>query len=61
MSRPAVSAIALEHRVDVHELLEDYEERAAIREYEGCQRRDEAERGAVEDCRRIASARSVKG
>lgn len=58
MSRPAVSAIALEHRIDVHELLEDYEERAAVREFEGCQPRADSERDAIEDCRRIAISRS---
>ena len=49
MSRPAVSALALRYRVDVYAALEDYEERAAIREYLGGMPRAQPEREAVGD------------
>lgn len=56
MTRPAVTAIALELRVDAYELLADWEERAAIREYLGGMSRVEAERHALEDVRASAEA-----
>jgi hypothetical protein len=60
VTRPAVTAIALEFGVDAYELLEDWEERAAIREYQGGQSRQEAERQAVGDVRAMAEARAAK-
>ena len=51
MSKPAVTALALEHRRDPYALLAHYEERAAIREYLGGYPRKEAERLALEECR----------
>jgi len=47
--RPLVSELAIDRRLDVYDLLELFDERAALREYEGEQRRDVAERGAYND------------
>lgn len=52
MTRPAVTAIALDA-----DAREEFEERAAIREYLGGMSRVEAERHAVEDVRDSAEAR----
>jgi hypothetical protein len=49
--RPEVSVLAIDNKRDVYELLEMFDERAAIREYEGGQRRDLAEHLAVLDVR----------
>lgn len=49
--RPEVSAMALDHKRDPYDLLELFDERAGIREYDGGQRRDLAEDLAVRDVR----------
>lgn len=49
LSRPAVSALALRYYAEVYAALEEYEERAAIREYLGEMSRADAERAAVGD------------
>jgi hypothetical protein len=44
-----VERLAREHGVPVLSVLEFYLERAAIREFEGCQGREDAESGALGD------------
>lgn len=55
--RPLVSELALDHKRDVYDLLELFDERAGIREYDGEQRRDVAERGAFDDVVRYVEQR----
>lgn len=52
----AVAELARATGRDVADLLEHWSERAAIREYEGAQDRDEAERLALDDLRWIVRA-----
>jgi len=51
MSRDAVLELAASAEVDPEELLEYWNERAAIREIDGGQSREDAERDAVGDLR----------
>jgi len=53
MSRDAVIELATSSGVDPEDLLEYWGERAAIREIDGGQSRDEAERDALEDLREL--------
>lgn len=53
MSRDACIELAGRAGVDPDELLEYWSERAAIREHDGGQPRDEAERDALEDMREL--------
>lgn len=57
MSRAACEALARDLGVDAAELVELWNERAAIREYDGGQPRDEAEAAALDDVREIAAHR----
>lgn len=52
-TRDAVIALARRVRRPEPEVLEDWEERAAIREFEGAQPRFLAEDGALDDLRRM--------
>ncbi len=51
MTRDAVLELAASAEVDPEELLEYWNERAAIRELDGGQAREDAERDAVDDLR----------
>jgi hypothetical protein len=53
MSRQACIELAERAGVDPDELVEYWEERAAIREVDGGQARDDAERAALEDMREM--------
>jgi hypothetical protein len=53
VSREACIELAERAGVDPEELLEYWSERAAIRELDGGQPRDDAERGALEDVREL--------
>jgi len=57
VSRPAITTLALRHGVDVYVALEDYEERAAIREYLGGMSRADAEQAAIGDVEAMIKAR----
>lgn len=61
MTRPAVTALALELRLDPYALLAEWGERAAMREYEGGYSRAEAERLALADVRELARERAERG
>jgi len=53
MSRAAVVELAEQAGVDVADVVEYWEERAAVREIDGGQDRAVAERGALEDIREL--------
>jgi hypothetical protein len=53
VSRETVVELAEQAGVDPDELVEWWDERAAIREVDGGQSREDAERGALEDIREL--------
>jgi len=53
MSRDACIALAEQAGLDSDELVEWWSERAAVREYDGGQARDEAELAALDDVRQM--------
>lgn len=55
----AIAALAAETGRDVVDLLDTWDERASIREYDGCADRAEAERLAVEDVRSMVVRQAV--
>lgn len=61
MSRAACEEIARSAGVPVDDVLELWNERAAIREYEGGQSRTDAEAAALDDVRAMVAALSLAG